>query len=60
MQSNIPKLPECLQLIIFLCLFKILNFSEILVHFFSRLSEIPKNLEPQDFIKALISNELYS
>ena len=60
MQSNTSKLPECLQLIIFLYLFKILNSSEIVVPFFSRLSEIPKNLEPQDFIKALTSNELYS
>ena len=51
---------KCRILIIFLYLFKILNFSEIVIPFFSRLSEIPKNLEPQDFIKALTSNELYS
>ena len=49
-----------LILIIFLYLFKFFNSSEIVIPFHSKLSEIPKDLKPQDFIHYLTSNELYS
>ena len=48
------------KILLFLYLFKTFNFSEIVIPFYSRLSEIPKNLTPQDFMTSLTSNELYS
>ena len=51
---------KCRILMIFLYLFKIYYSSEIVIPFYSRLSEIPKNQTPQDFMRSLTSNELYS
>ena len=47
-------------LFIYLYLFKLLNSSEIVIPFYSKLSEISKNQAPEEFINSLSSNELYT
>ena len=49
-----------LKLVTFLYLFKFFNSSEIVIPFHSKLSEIPPDLTPHDFMNYLTSNELYS
>lgn len=53
-------LKKCLILMVIIYLLELYNSSEIVIPFFSRLSEIPKNQTPLDFVRALSSNELYS
>ena len=53
-------LKKCLILMVIIYLLELYNSSEIVIPFFSRLSEIPKNQSPLDFVRALSSNELYS
>ena len=47
-------------LLIYLFLLKSINSSEIVIQFNSKLSEIPKNLSPEEFISSLSSNQLYT
>ena len=47
-------------LVLYLYLFKLLNSSEIVIPFYSKLSKIPKNQAPEEFIRSLSSNELYT
>ena len=47
-------------LLLFLHIFNLFVSSEIVIPFYSKLSEIPKNQTPQEFIQSLTSNELYS
>ena len=49
-----------LTLLLFLHIFKLFDSSEIVIPFYSRLSEIPKNQTPQEFIYSLTYNELYT
>ena len=49
-----------LILVTFLFLFKFFNSSEIVIPFYSKLSEIPPDLTPRDFMNYLTSNELYT
>ena len=49
-----------LTLLLFLHIFKLFDSSEIVIPFYSRLSEIPKNQTPQEFILSLTSNEFYT
>ena len=47
-------------LLFFLHIFKLFVSSEIVIPFYSKLWEIPKNQTPQEFIQSLTSNELYT
>ena len=49
-----------LILVTFLYVFKFFNSSEIVIPFHSKLSEIPQDLAPHDYMNYLTSNELYS
>ena len=47
-------------LLLFLHIFNLFVSSEIVIPFYSKLSEIPPELTPRDFMKYLTSNELYT
>ena len=47
-------------LLLFLHIFNLFVSSEIVIPFYSKLSEITKNQTPQEFIQSLTSNELYT
>ena len=49
-----------MKYIILLLLCNLFNFSEIVIPFYSRLSEIPKNQTPFDFLSSLGTNEIYA
>ena len=51
---------KCRKIIIFLSLFKLFYSSEIVIPFYSKLSEIPKNEAPINFLHYLTTNELYT
>ena len=56
----LTKIMKCQIFIILLCFVKIIISSTIVIPFYSKLSDIPENQEPTNFLKYLTSNELYS
>ena len=50
---------KCRIILIFLCILKLFYSSEIVIPFYSKLSEIPKNETPINFLNYLTTNELY-
>ena len=51
---------KCRIIIIFLYLLKLFYSSEIVIPFYSKLSEVPKNEAPINFLNYLTTNELYT
>ena len=51
---------EFRKLIIFLSYIYSIKSNEIIIPFFSKLSEIPNNQTPQEFMSSLTSNEIYT
>ena len=49
-----------MKFLLLIFLFNLFNFSEIVIPFYSRLSEIPKSKTPVDFFNALLTNEIYT
>ena len=49
-----------MKFLLLIFLFNLFNFSEIVIPFYSRLSEIPKSKTPFDFFNSLLTNEIYT